>query len=44
MQRICLSCRKHTHNLGSKVTVANKIKVIRNKSRWAICWPNNQDF
>ena len=43
MQTYCLSCRKHTDNIGSKeVTVTNK--VIREKSRCANCVAEKSRF
>ena len=43
MQTYCLSCKKHTDNIGSKeVTMRNK--VIREKSRCANCMSDKSRF
>ena len=43
MQTYCLSCRRHTGNIGpKKVTIANK--VIRDRSRCANCMADKSKF
>ena len=43
MQTCCSSCGERTDNIGSKrVTMTNK--VVRDKSRCAICWSNKPRF
>ena len=43
MQTYCLSCKKHTNNIGSKKGImANK--VIRGKSRCANCTSDKSRF
>ena len=43
MQTYCLSCRRHTDNIGSKkVTIINKI--IRDKSKCANCMYDRSRF
>ena len=43
MQTYCLSCKKHTNNVGAKkVTMTNK--VVRVKSRCANCMSEKSRF
>ena len=43
MQAYCLSCKKHTDNIGSKKVIVRN-KVIRQKSRCANCAAENSRF
>ena len=43
MQAYCLSCKKHTDNIGSKKVIVTN-KAIRQKSRCANCVAENSRF
>ena len=43
LRTYCLSCRKHTNNIGSKKVIMTN-KVIRGKSRCGECLPDKSRF
>ena len=43
MQNYCLSCKKHSNNIGSKKVIMTN-KVIRERSRCANCMPDKSGF
>ena len=43
MQTYCLSCKKHTNNIGSKKLIMIS-KVVREKSRCANCMVDQSRF